>query len=102
MMAASAARHTAGSSVRLMKPGPAISVLGHLGQLAQFGCDLLGQVARLEAGVLGQRHRRIGGEIAVARLARRLDHDARQIGRARKHTGLARVVTAERTCSVKT
>ena len=62
--------------------------LGHLGKLAELGRDLLGEFARLQAGVLGQHHRRIGGEIAVARLARRLDHDARQIGRRRKDAGL--------------
>ena len=71
-----------------MKPGPAISVLVTSGSLREFGRDLLGQVARLQPGVLGQRHRRVGGEIAVARLARRLDHDAREIGRRRKDAGL--------------
>ena len=71
-----------------MKPGPAISVLVISGRFSKLGGDLLGQVARLQAGVLGQHHRRVGGEIAVAGLARRLDHDAREIGRRRKYAGL--------------
>ena len=84
-----------------MKPGPGDLGLGHLGTLAELGRDLLGEIARLEAGVLGQRHRGVGGEIAVARLARRLDHDARKIGRRGKAPALASVVTASRTWSVK-
>ncbi len=62
--------------------------LGDLGKLCELGRDLLGKLARLQARVLGERHRRIGREIAVARLARRLDHDARQIERGRHGAGL--------------
>ncbi len=71
-----------------MKPGPAISVFLTSGSLPQLSCDLLGQVARLHAGVLGQRHGGVGCKIAVARLARRLDDDARQIEARRNRAGL--------------
>ena len=62
--------------------------LGDLRPLLQLGCDLFREIARLEAGVLGQHHRRVGGEVAVARLARRLDHDAVERGRGSEHAGL--------------
>ena len=46
---------------------------------AQFFRDLVGELARLRLGVLGQHHRGIGRHVAMARIARRLDHDAGEI-----------------------
>ena len=41
--------------------------------------QLFRQRARVLAGGLRQHHRRIGGKVAMARIARRLDRDAGQI-----------------------
>ena len=85
-----------------MKPGPAISALVISGRFSQLGRDLLRQVARLDARLLGQHHRGVGGEVAVAGLARRLDHDARERrARPANAPALASVSTAARTCAVK-
>ena len=46
---------------------------------AQFFRDLVGEITRLDLGVLGQHHRGVGGHVAMARIARRLDHDAGEI-----------------------
>ena len=46
---------------------------------AQFFRDLVGELARLDLGVLGQHHRGVGRHVAMARIARRLDHDAGEI-----------------------
>ncbi len=62
-----------------MKPGPATSALADVRQLAQLFGELLRELARLQSGVLGKHHGGIGGEIAVARLARRLDHHAARV-----------------------
>ena len=66
-----------------MKPGPAISAPVTSGERGEARRDQLGQRARIGAGRLGQHHRGIGGEIAMRRIARRLDRDgaARQPGR---------------------
>jgi hypothetical protein len=61
---------------------------GDLGKLLEFGRDLLGEIARLHPGVFCERHRRVGRKIAVARLARRLDDDARQVERRGNRAGL--------------
>jgi hypothetical protein len=70
------------------EPRPRDFGLGDLGKLGKLGRDLLREVARFQSRVLGKRHRRVGGQIAVARLARRLDNDAREIGRRRKDASL--------------
>ena len=46
---------------------------------AQSGRDLIGKIARLGLGLLGQNHRGIGRHVAMRRIARRLDHHARQV-----------------------
>ena len=46
---------------------------------AQRPGDGVGEFARLLTGVLRQHHGGIGRHVAVARIARRLDHDARKI-----------------------
>ena len=38
--------------------------------------DFFGEIARLLTGILGQHHGGVGGKIAMARIARRLDHHA--------------------------
>ena len=73
----SAAIQAVGLSVRLMKPGPATSTLATSSIGAQFVGDRFGKLARFAAGVLGQHHGSIGGDIAVRRIARRLDGHAR-------------------------
>ena len=55
----------AASSLRLMKPGPAISTLATRGSSLQVGGDQLGQRARIHARLLGQHHGGVGGEIAM-------------------------------------
>ncbi len=71
---------------------------GDKGVGAKFRRDRLGKLARLLAGILGQHHRRIGGDIAVSWIAWRLDRDARLIdaGRqcARAHQLIGRVANA--------
>ena len=49
---------------------------------AQSADQLFRHRARVQAERLGQHHRRIAGEIAMAGIARRLDRDARKIKRA--------------------
>ena len=53
--------------------------LGHHRLGAQFGGDLLGEIARLGLGFLGQHHRGIGRHVAMGRVLGRLHHHARQI-----------------------
>ena len=45
------------------------------GSASSFGLIGLGQRARVGLGSLGQHHRRIGREVAVRGIARRLDRD---------------------------
>ena len=47
--------------------------------MAQFFRDLFGEIAWLGLGFLGQHHRGVGRHVAMRGVARRLDHDARQI-----------------------
>ncbi len=60
----------------------------------QFGGDLLGEIARLEPSILRQHHRDVRRHVAMRCVARRFDHDAREIERrrqrARAHQRLAR------------
>ena len=58
-----------------MNPGPATSIPVIVGIASSFGTDQLGQRARIGARALGQHHRGIGREVAVAGVARRLDRD---------------------------
>ena len=58
---------------------------GDLGALAEFCREPLGEVAGLQTGLLGEDHRGIGGEVAMARLPRRLHHDPREIRRIGKN-----------------
>ena len=46
---------------------------------AKFVGDLVGEVARLDTGLLGKNHRRICRHIAMRRILRRLDDHTRQI-----------------------
>ena len=46
---------------------------------AQFFRDLVGEIARLRLGVFGQHHRGIRRHVAMAGIARRLDHDTGEI-----------------------
>ena len=84
-----------------MNPGPAISALVISGRFSSSADDFRREVARLEARILGQNHRGVGGEVAVAGLARRLDHDAVELERAGSAPALASVSTASRTWAVK-
>ena len=67
-----------------MKPGPGNLDGGHRGSASSFGAISLGQRARIGARRLGQHHRRIGGEIAMRRIARRLDRDVAPIESGRQ------------------
>ena len=53
--------------------GPGDLGAHHLVQRLQPRRDQLGESARVGAGALGEHHRRVGGEIAVRGIARRLD-----------------------------
>ena len=46
-----------------------------------------GKLARVLAGRLGQHHRRIGGDVAMRGVARRLDRDAAEIETGGQHAG---------------
>ena len=58
-----------------MNPGPATLDFGDVGQRLELGRDQCGQRARVGPRPLGEHHRGIGGEVAVACVARRLDRD---------------------------
>ena len=59
-----------------------------------FG-DRFGEFARLLAGILGQHHGGVGRHVAMRRIARRLDRDARLIDAGRQYArGDQRVVRA--------
>ena len=62
-----------------MKPGPATSTERNQTVGAEFFGKLVGEFSRLGPGVLGQHHRGIGRHVAMAGVARRLDHHAREI-----------------------
>ncbi len=47
---------------------------------AQLRREGLGEIARLGLGFLGQHHSGIGRHVAMARILRRLDHHAREVG----------------------
>src|SRR5262249_31378197 len=47
--------------------------------------DCLRELARLLARVLGEHHRGVGRHVAVGRIARRLDHDARLVDPGGQH-----------------
>ena len=47
----------------------------------------LGKFARLFAGILGEHHGGVGRHVAMGRIARRLDRDARQIDAGRQDAG---------------
>ena len=54
---------------------------------AQVAGDQLGKGARIGAGLLGEDHRRVGGEVAMRRVARRLDDDAPDVEALREAAG---------------
>ena len=56
-----------------MKPGPAISTEVTGGNASSFGLISSASARGLVPGGLGQHHRRIGREVAVRGVARRLD-----------------------------
>ena len=58
----------AGLKLRLRKPGPATSIVD-VGVGAQLVGQLLGDVARLHVGGLGQHERGVAGEVAVRGIA---------------------------------
>ena len=62
-----------------MKPGPATSTEAIRSSARSFSANLLGEIARLCLGFLGQHHRGIGRHVAMRGIARRLDHDAGEI-----------------------
>ena len=70
-----------------MKPGPATATAATLVDLAQFGRERLGQRARVGPGGLGQHHRGVGRQIAVARVARRLDRHGAAVEPGRQRAG---------------
>ena len=83
----SASIHAAGLSVRLMKPGPATSTLATRSSARSLSGDRFGKLARLAAGILGEHHGGIGRDVAMRRIARRLDRHARLIDAGRQHAG---------------
>ena len=68
-----------------MNPGPAMSTEVTGGSAASFGLDQLGQRARIGSGGLGEHHRRVGREVAMRRVARRLDRHVPAVEVRRKH-----------------
>ena len=57
---------------------------GHALDRDQLREDRLGERARIGAGALGQHHRRVGGEIAMRGIARRLDRDGAALDAGRQ------------------
>ena len=53
--------------------------IGDLGIVLQLGDDEVGKRPRIEAERLGKNHRRIGRDVAMALVARRLDADSAEI-----------------------
>jgi hypothetical protein len=49
--------------------------LGHFIERAEFGGEQFGKRARVGARWFGKHHRGVGGDVAVRRVARRLDAD---------------------------
>ena len=62
-----------------MKPGPATSTDAIKSSARSLAAICFGEIARLCLGLLGQHHRGVGRHVAMRGIARRLDHDARQI-----------------------
>jgi hypothetical protein len=60
---------------------------GNLGQIAQARHDQVGERTRIATGGLGQDHRDIGRQIAMRRIARRLDRDIPSIEPGRQRAG---------------
>ena len=58
-----------------MNPGPATLTSVTSGKRLELGRDQPGKRARIGPRPLGQHHRGIGGEVAMAGIARRLDRD---------------------------
>jgi hypothetical protein len=56
----------------------------HIGQVLKSGLELIGEDARRHARGLCKNHRRVGREIAVRGIARRLDRDPRRIETGRQ------------------
>jgi hypothetical protein len=61
-----------------MKPGPAISTCDQI-VARSLAAICFGEIARFAPWLLGQHHRGIGRHVAMRGIARRLDHDPRQI-----------------------
>ena len=80
----------------MTKPGFAASAAATLGSCAQPRREQLGQLHRRLPGGLGEDQRRVGGGIAVARIARRLDRDPldRQIAPAGSPAACAASIAA--------
>ncbi len=62
---------------------------------AQLGRNGVGEITRLGLGFLGQHHGGIGRHVAMARVLRRLDHHAREVG-ARRQRALGGKHAADR------
>ena len=65
--------------------------LGDQGIVAQPRGNLFGEIARLGLCLLGQHHGGIGRHVAVAGIARRLDHHAREIDALGPVAGLGEI-----------
>ncbi len=73
-----------------MKPGPATSALCTSGSRVEIGDERRRESARIRARLLRfprVDHRRVGREVAMRRLARRLDDEAAEIEVARQFPG---------------
>ena len=66
-----------------MKPGPATSTAAIRSSARSLAAICFGEIARLCLGLLGQHHRGVGRHVAMGGIARRLDHDPRQVDTVR-------------------
>ncbi len=73
------------------KPGRAAAAVKPLAP-GQRRADLIGQRHRVLFDRAGQHHRRVGREVAMRRIARRLDRDPREIEPGRQATRSHQVV----------
>ena len=69
-----------------MKPGPGDLDRGDRRKRLELRLDRLGERARVRPRALGEHHRRVGREIAVRRIARRLDRHVPAVEAGGQHT----------------
>ena len=84
-----------------MKPGPATSALATSSSAASLGTIASASARGLVPARLGQHHRRIGREIAMRGIARRLDRDRAAVEPGASAPSASRASSAASICAAK-